>query len=478
MSSMSKQVTSFLHRKAAESRLAIIAGVSAAMLLAGPPMAAVFGMAPARAQTGASAVSQSEGNPAPQPAQQQSLPPGEQIAALVNDKVITSYDLKQRVKLILLSTGGRIRMEQLPQIQQDALKDLINEQIKISELEEYQVTVNPREVEQELAQIAAQTGLTLPELIAALESEDISVDGWKQQIRTSIGWQRLVQGRYADRVKVNEREVDLTIESIRDDATKEQYLVSELCIPVDDPSRAQAYYQAGLQLIEQMRKGVPFAVAAQQFSGCTSASVGGDIGWVQAGELPEELDAAIRAVPVGAVTNPIPSEGALIIMALRDKKEPAEPGEKSFTLAYASAPVDKGENAARLALEKLPTAEVCNARAVKLDLGPGIGTALLEDIKLEEIDERFRRFIEDLDRGELSSVIEADGHLHVAYVCEKDEGLGIPSRASIEDRIYARQLSRLGQRYLRDLERKSTVEIRDIAKPPRAAQSGPQDPNG
>ncbi|MEO0321266.1 MAG: hypothetical protein AAF199_10315, partial [Pseudomonadota bacterium] len=167
----------------------------------------------------------------------------------------------------------------------------------------------------------------------------------------------------------------------------------------------------------------------------------------------------------GSVTNPIPSEGALIILALRDKKEPVEPGEPSFTLAYASAPVAAGENKARLALEKLPTAEVCNARAIKLDLGPDVGTALLENVKLSQIDPRFQRFIADLKRGDLSAVIEADGFLHEVYICEKDEGLGIPARSAIEDRIFRRQLQLLGQRYLRDLERKSTIEFRNAQNP-------------
>ena len=69
-----------------------------------------------------------------------------------------------------------------------------------------------------------------------------------------------------------------------------------------------------------MRGGVPFSVVAQQFSACTSAAVGGDMGWVRAGELPEELDQAIRDIPIGAVTNPVPSQGAFMILALRDKR--------------------------------------------------------------------------------------------------------------------------------------------------------------
>ena len=95
----------------------------------------------------------------------------------------------------------------------------------------------------------------------------------------------------------------------------------KFCIPVADRNQIQQYYQGALQLIEQMRRGVPFAVVAQQFSACTSAAGGGDLGWVRAGELAPELDAAIKELPQGAVTNPIASDGAFIIMAVRDKRE-------------------------------------------------------------------------------------------------------------------------------------------------------------
>ncbi len=125
-----------------------------------------------------------------------------------------------------------------------------------------------------------------------------------------------------------------------------------------------------------------------------------------------------------------------------------------------------GRNDAILSLQKLATADACGGRALRQDLGPGIGVALIESAKLGDIDERFRSSIEDLDRGDLSGVVEADGYFHEAYVCEKDEGLGLPSRDTVENRIYGRQLERIAQQYLRDVERSAMVDIR--MKPPAA----------
>ena len=387
--------------------------------------------------------------------------PASAVAAIVNDTVITTFDVQQRMKLMLISSGGRITQQMMPQLQRKALQDLVEEQLKLQEAKQFDLKPEDGEVDGELRQMAGQTGLSVEQFSDALKVEGISVNTLRSQIAASIVWPRLVQGRYGKRVRVDDDEVNSTLERMRADATQEQFLISEICIPVPSPDQAQAYYEGGLQLLEQMRKGVPFAVIAQQFSACTTAAAGGDMGWMRAGELPADLDAAVRDLPIGAVTNPIPSDNAFIIMAVRDKREAVKQGEKTWTFAFASTPVSTGRAAARTALEKLKTAEACaGGRTLRADLGSSVDVAVVENATLPMIDERFRPALESLSRNELSEIVEADDALSVLYACEVDEGLGIPSRSAIEDRLYSRHLERIAQQYLRDVERKSTVDIR------------------
>jgi peptidyl-prolyl cis-trans isomerase SurA len=370
------------------------------------------------------------------------------------------------MRLMLLTSGGRISAQMLPQLQNQAVRDLVEEQLKLMEAKEFKLDIEEKEIQAELKQIATDGNVTVTEMEAQLKHDGIGLATLRQQIEAGIAWPRLVQGRFRSRVRIDKDEVDDTLNRMREDASKEQYLVSEICIPVPEPSQAQAYYEGGLQLIAQMRKGVPFAAVAQQFSACPSAAAGGDLGWVHAGELPPELDNALRQLPPGAVTNPIPSEGALMILAVRDKRGAVVAGEQSWTLVYAGAPLSMGRNDALLGLQKIATADACGS-ALRLDVGPNIGVARLESMKLGEIDPRFREAVSTLNRGELSGPIEADNALHMVYVCEKDEGLGLPSREAIEDRIYSRQLTRIAQQYLRDVERKTMVDIRLKAEQPR-----------
>lgn len=397
--------------------------------------------------------------------------PANAVAAIVDDKVITTYDVSQRLRLMVVSSGGRVPAGAIPQLQQRALRELIEEKLKLADGVKWKVDAEPDEVDAEISEIAGTSGLSLTQFAQALASQGVDIDSLREQVKAQIIWQRIISGRFRSRVKISEREVDDQLERLRADMTNEQFLVSEICIPVQDPQQAKEYYQGGLQLIEQMRRGVPFAAVAQQFSACSSAAAGGDLGWVHSGELPKELDDAVRALPPGAVTNPIPSEGAFVILAVRDKREAARPGDMTYTIAYAGAPLDRGRNDALLALEKLKTADACaTGRALRQDIGQGVGVTLLENVKLQDIDLRFRSAIEGLNRGDMSGAVEADGALHVALVCEIDEGFGLPSRLALEDKILSRQLGRISAQYLRDLERTSHVDVR--TKPAPARQQG------
>lgn len=399
--------------------------------------------------------------------------PASAVAAIVNDTVITTYDVEQRLKLMIISSGGRVNPQLLPRLQEQAVRDLVEEQLKLQEAKKFELEAPETAIQSELRTMAGQSGLTVEQLEQVLKSDGISLDALKNQIAAGVVWPELVQGRYGKRARVTDDEIAQTLERLREDATQEQLLVSEICLPVPSPDQAQAYYQGGLQLIEQMRKGVPFAVVAQQFSACTTAATGGDMGWVRPGELAPELGEAVRELPPGAVTNPVLADGAFMIMAVRDKRAAVQQGEKSWTLAYAGAPLSMGRAAARTALEKLASAQACaGGRTLRQDLGPDVGVAIIEYAPLGAIDERFRSAVKGLGRGDLSDIVEADDALHVLYACEVDEGFGIPPRDAIEDRLYKRHLQRIANQYLRDVERKSSVDVRLRSPEPRPQAGG------
>ena len=75
----------------------------------------------------------------------------EGVAAVVNNEIISTYDLRQRVLLLIISSGVEPTQETLPQIQREALRDLVDEHLQMQEIRRVQakqkVKVEPSESE-------------------------------------------------------------------------------------------------------------------------------------------------------------------------------------------------------------------------------------------------------------------------------------------------------------------------------------------
>ena len=96
----------------------------------------------------------------------------------------------------------------------------------------------------------------------------------------------------------------------------------EIFLPVDNPEQNDKVKKDAEEVEQQLHQGAPFPVVARQFSQHPTAATGGDMGWVNTGQLAPELDAALARMEVGAVSDPIRSTGGWYVLGLRERQEP------------------------------------------------------------------------------------------------------------------------------------------------------------
>ena len=133
--------------------------------------------------------------------------PREAVAAVVDDTVITTFDVRQRMRMALLSAGGRVPPEALPQLRDQALRELIQEKLKLKETEKFEMEFSDAEFKEEFQYMAAQSNMNPGDLEAVLSSQGISMNVLREQIKSGTLWPRLVQGRFRDRVRISDDEV-------------------------------------------------------------------------------------------------------------------------------------------------------------------------------------------------------------------------------------------------------------------------------
>ncbi|GJL85663.1 MAG: hypothetical protein DHS20C02_14380 [Micavibrio sp.] len=243
----------------------------------------------------------------------------ERIAAVVNEDAITVSDVNDRLRLIIGSAGlpnsNEIREKLKPQV----MSALIEERLKFQEARRLDIIVEQEEIDQAFASIAAQNNIPADKFAAMLKGGGINPDTMKKQLESQIIWSKVVQQLLRPRVLVSDADIDSFIERLQQSTGKKEYLVAEIFLPVEQPSEENNVKQLASKLVGQIKSGkAPFYKLAQQFSKSAGSAQGGDMGWVQQGQLPEELDQALLSVEKNQTSNAIRSLSGYHILFLRD----------------------------------------------------------------------------------------------------------------------------------------------------------------
>jgi len=410
--------------------------------------------------------------PAPPPTAQP-LPRGvsESVAAVVNDDIISTYDLAQRVRLLIVTSGVQPNEQTLPQFEREALISLIDERLQLQELhrvekeQKFTIIATDQEVTEELEGMARQNNMSAQQFLSALASQGIGAETMKQQLRAQISWRRWIQGRYGSRLRIGEDQIKAVLQKVQQDASKPQYEISEVFIDASRVGGMATAMQGGQQLVAQMQQGAPFAAVARQFSASATAANGGDAGWVSPGEMPPEVDAALEQLRPGQLSAPIQVKDGVYIIYLRDKRSGAGATIVNLKQAAIALPANASAgdvDAARAKLEALRGKVNDCASLEKAAAGvPGVVASDLGDAEMNDLAPQFKDVAQTLNVGQVSEPIRTNVGLHLVAVCGKRaSGAQAADHDTVENRLYGQQLSMISRRYMRDLRNSATIETR------------------
>ena len=187
------------------------------------------------------------------------------VVATVNDEIISSADVNNRARLILLSIGVEPNEETIIQAQNRALEGLIDERIKVQEGLKWEVETSDEEVEEEISRIAQSNGASKDAFLSDIWTQGINPSTLRSQIKADVTWQRLVGGRYGSRVRISQLQIDDRLDRIRKNSEAEQFRVSEIFLPAYNQNQLAQMLQGAWDLRAQIEQGAPFGLVARQF---------------------------------------------------------------------------------------------------------------------------------------------------------------------------------------------------------------------
>ena len=255
-------------------------------------------------------------------ARAQSTAPSESIAAVVNSSAITASDVAERRRLIMVSSGMPDTDDMRARVTPQIVNMLIDEALMLQEAKRLGIEIEDKDIRDGFAALAAQNKFTPEQFAQILSRSGLTPAALNSQIRAQLAWSKVVARKVRPQIEITENQIDAAIDRLKRDEGKEEYLVAEIYLPVENPDQERDVKQLADRLTTEMKAGkAPFSAVAAQFSQAASASKGGDKGWVQKGQLPEAVDEALGAMKPGELSLPIRSLTGYHILLLRKKRE-------------------------------------------------------------------------------------------------------------------------------------------------------------
>ncbi|TAH32831.1 MAG: hypothetical protein EYC62_08855 [Alphaproteobacteria bacterium] len=245
-----------------------------------------------------------------------------EIAALVNDEVISRLDVEQRISLITLSGDRALTDEEKQKIYPQILRNLIDERLEIQEARRLNITASEGEIVAAVGRIATQNNIPPADFESFITQKGGSYDSLLEQIKATINWTKVVRQKFSTTAIVTEDEIQDEIAKTNPAAPTPEYLLSEIFVPFDDPAGEAEAKQNADRMVQDILNGAPFADIARQFSKSGTAQNGGDMGWIKQGQLPEMVEQKLAKMQPNQITRPLRTEDGFVILFLRETRTP------------------------------------------------------------------------------------------------------------------------------------------------------------
>ncbi len=386
------------------------------------------------------------------------------IAAVVNDDVISMSDVDERMKLVLASTNLQADPHMQQQVRAQVLRTLIDEKLELAEAKKETVAVSIAEVADAMANIETQNKMPKGGIDAFLKQRGINRQTMVDQITAQISWAKTVRRRFGHSVIVSDEEINEALKEDQANAGKPRSRVAEIYLSVDNPSQDAEIHETAQHLMDEIRKGAPFPAVARQFSQSSTANLGGDIGYVQPGQLDPEADKLIAKLNPGQMIGPVRLTGGYYIYLLIDRRPPVDANAQILVnLTQVVFPVPAGtDSAAVIAKAKAATAEAksCGEMSkIGRDLSPEL-SGPIGDVKVSDLPAEVRPTILAAKVAAPTDPIPVSNGIGVFMVCSRQGGDTEQQRDLIADNITRSHLENLARGYLRDLRQVAFIDLR------------------
>jgi len=249
----------------------------------------------------------------------------DRVVAIVNDEVITRFELDQQRRALLVQLQRQGVTPPPPaEFDQQVLERFINEKVQLQYARETGLRADDEAVNTALQRIIADNRMSMQQFVQTLRADGLTLERFRAELANEILLARLRDREVDSRVSVTDGEIEAELARMRSAGGTVEYQLAHILVLVPEqatPEQVEARRRRAEEALRQLRSGNAFSQVAAVFSDTSDATQGGNLGWRDGERLPPlYLEAAARLSP-GGISDVLRSANGFHIIRLIDKRD-------------------------------------------------------------------------------------------------------------------------------------------------------------
>lgn len=227
------------------------------------------------------------------------------IVAIVNDDVVTLYELNQKIIRTTGATADDLKAaddERFIELRRNILNLMVDEKCTKEKIQELEIEATSEQIDAYIEDIKKNNQWTQEDLVAMLSADGLTYEEYWDEVKTSFEHDRLISNQVTGKVIIREEEIRRYYEEHSADfATEESVHLAGMIIASKNTEEAEAVL-AGLKNGEELDELI-------------------DLGTLKTDQLDPELKKVVEVLNVGEVSELIVRPNGIQIIRLLERQE-------------------------------------------------------------------------------------------------------------------------------------------------------------
>lgn len=244
----------------------------------------------------------------------------ERVVAVVNDDAIFLSELRRRaapfLEQVLSGAGEGERQQRIDKLYDQFLRELVDDQLIEQAARKLSIAVSSSEVDQAIENVRSQNNLSSEKFWEAVKGQGFTEKQYRADVRKQLLRLKVTNQRVRSRVNVNDATVKEEYEDrVRKARRRQRFHAAHVFMAL--PQTASA-----TEVSEALKKAATLrgALTAENFDTMMASHGGGDLGWLDQGDLPEALENALLNLEPGQISVPVRGPSGIHIFQLRERQ--------------------------------------------------------------------------------------------------------------------------------------------------------------